>query len=62
MDDAMVEALHDSDDQLDALLCALLARAAELGRLQPIEDPAHAVTEGWIRLPVAGSLSQLVGE
>lgn len=49
----------DSDDQLDALLCALVARAADLDRLDPIGDHAAASSEGWIRLPISGPLSQL---
>lgn len=43
------------DDALDALVCALVARAAALGLVQlpaPAQRPAAAV-EGWICLPTA---------
>jgi predicted RNase H-like nuclease len=59
VDSSAVQIMRDSDDQLDALLCALIARAADLGRLQPVGDPASAATEGWIRLPLCGPLSAL---
>lgn len=49
------------DDPLDALVCALVARAVELGLCDPI--PAgnrwQAMREGWIHLPREGSLAQL---
>lgn len=41
----------DSDDCLDAMICALVARAYELERILPIADAAAAHTEGWIHLP-----------
>ena len=48
-DDA--EQLRASDDCLDALLCALVARARVTRRtLPPVEAP-HAAIEGWIHLP-----------
>ena len=70
LEQLLVEArwLHPSDDQrttllandnaLDALLCALIARAASLGLADecPDELKATARTEGWIHLPVADSL------
>jgi hypothetical protein len=59
IDPATTAQLRASDDHLDALLCALIARAGELGRLQPIRDPGCAANEGWIRLPLPGPLSQL---
>jgi hypothetical protein len=50
----------DNDDCLDALICALVARAADAGLLEPIDDPnGLAATEGWIRLPQADSLPRL---
>jgi hypothetical protein len=50
----------DNDDCLDALICALIARAAEQDLLEPIDDPdGRAPTEGWIRLPKPGSLALL---
>jgi predicted nuclease with RNAse H fold len=52
-----------SDDVLDALLAALNARAAQLGRtLAPAtdEDRELARVEGWIALPRAGTLAGLL--
>lgn len=48
-----------SDDVLDALLCAFVARAAQLGLTQlpqpDDEDDARKVAqEGWIHLPTGG--------
>ena len=50
-----------SDDMLDALVAALVARAAATGRCEPISpsDRQLAREEGWIALPQAGSLEQL---
>jgi predicted nuclease with RNAse H fold len=50
----------DSDHCLDALVCALIARAAALGLTHPPEDQRLARLEGWIHLPREGSLSRLV--
>jgi predicted nuclease with RNAse H fold len=49
-------------DLLDALICALVARAALLGATRPPvgEQAAVAAEEGWIHLPTA-STSALVG-
>jgi len=48
------------DDALDALVCALVARAAELGATgQPPGDSPLAAREGWIHLPRRGPLSGL---
>ena len=50
----------DNDDCLDALICALIARAAERGQLEPIDDPdGLASSVGWIRLPKPASLALL---
>jgi predicted nuclease with RNAse H fold len=52
-----------SDDVLDALIAALNARAAQLGRtLAPAtdEDRELARVEGWIALPRAGTLAGLL--
>jgi hypothetical protein len=60
---AQREACVRSDDCLDALVCALLARAASRGDTVAAEDPEHcrlALTEGWIHLPRPGSLDRLV--
>ncbi|MFV8243429.1 DUF429 domain-containing protein [Mycolicibacterium peregrinum] len=52
-----------SDDCLDALVCALLARAAALGETVAPDSPEHrdlAAIEGWIHLPRTGSLGRLL--
>jgi len=49
----------DRDDHLDALLCALVARAADLNRLRPVGDLERARQEGWIRLPWPERLARL---
>jgi len=56
-----VEACLASDDNLDAVVCALIARAAALGETvpPPPELERLAAVEGWIHLPRAGSLSRL---
>ena len=50
-----------SDDMLDALVAALVARAAATGHCEPIppDDQEIANEEGWIALPQTGSLDQL---
>ena len=55
---------RESDDALDAVVCALLARAADLGLTvgPPVGLADRAATEGWIHLPTAGSLGQLSGQ
>jgi hypothetical protein len=51
-----------SDDALDALIAAVVARAHAVNRCQPLasEFTHAALTEGWIALPMANSLSLLV--
>ena len=49
----------ESDDCLDALMCALIARAVEIGRVLPITDQARAADEGWIALPIRESIPDL---
>ena len=51
-----------SDDVLDALVAALVARAAAIGRCEPIPPADHrlAAEEGWIALPQSESLAVLV--
>lgn len=49
-----------SDHVFDAIVSALLARAAALGRTVPPEDDAMAGREGWIAHPTC-ALSDLVG-
>ncbi len=50
-----------SDDLLDALICALVARAADQRLTLPIPErfAELAREEGWIHLPVRGSLERL---
>lgn len=58
------EACVASDDPLDAVLCALIARAAALGLTEPPppEDRERARVEGWIHLPRKGSLGGLLAD
>jgi hypothetical protein len=51
----------ESDDRLDAVVCALVARAAERGKTVPPTDEQSRLAriEGWIHLPEPGSLSEL---
>jgi uncharacterized protein DUF429 len=56
-----IERCELHDDFFDALVCALIAHAADLGRVLPVADPERAVTEGWIALPLNESLSALSG-
>jgi hypothetical protein len=53
-----------SDDVFDALIAALVARAAAIGLVEPIpeDDRVVARREGWIAIPVSGSLPKLAGE
>lgn len=54
------ELLSASDDCLDALLCALVAKACHQRRTIPPIDPVLAGVEGWIHLPEApGVLEEL---
>lgn len=56
------EACVESDDALDAVLAAMIARAAAMGLtvLPPVEDVESAHSEGWIHLPQRGSLAALL--
>jgi predicted nuclease with RNAse H fold len=56
------EACVESDDTLDAVLCALIARATALGLTKPLaaEDRELACVEGWIHLPRMDSLGELL--
>ena len=51
-----------SDDMLDALVAALVARAVHIDRCEPIPPGDHALAteEGWIALPRSESLAELV--
>jgi hypothetical protein len=59
--DADDAAIRASDHAFDALVAAVVARAAQLGRTLPIPDElcAAARAEGWIHLPQAGFLAGL---
>jgi hypothetical protein len=50
-----------SDDALDALVAALVARAAALGLCEPPppEHAARAAREGWVALPASDALERL---
>ena len=52
----------DSDDCLDALICALVARAAERGVTEPPpkEIAVEARSEGWIHVPTRVAIHKLV--
>ena len=58
------EVCVDSDDALDAVLAAMVARAAAMGLTAApgVDDIESAHTEGWIHLPVANSLAALMAE
>jgi hypothetical protein len=52
--DGRLEQIAGEDDYLDALICALVARAAERRRTYRPESPLEverAEVEGWIHLP-----------
>ena len=55
---ALIEA---SDDVLDALIAALIARAQSIGAVEAIPPPLEkrAVSEGWIVVPSADALERL---
>lgn len=59
--DGLRDAVVQSDDVLDALVCALIARAVEGGLTQwPRPDQQDdALVEGWIHVPDRDSLGQL---
>lgn len=56
-----VELCIQSDDAFDALISALVARAAKQALIDPIpdEDAAFACREGWIAVPIKSSLARL---
>ncbi len=62
--DHLLDRVALEDDYLDALICALVARAAELGLTYPPEagtERERAQLEGWIHLP-SDSLDRLSAE
>jgi len=52
---------RSSDDAFDALIAALVARAAQMSLVEPIpqNDLQFALREGWIAVPLKCSLSKL---
>jgi hypothetical protein len=56
-DAQLVERCVSSDDELDALVSALMARVVDRRKAQRIANVARAKLEGWIHLPQAGSLA-----
>jgi hypothetical protein len=63
VNDGQLNHCLSSDDAFDALIAALVARAAALGLAEPIPegDRLSAKREGWIAIPVSGSLQKLAG-
>ena len=62
--DQLLDRVERQDDYLDALICALVARAAELGMTygpQPGKQHELARLEGWIHLP-SDSLDRLAAD
>jgi len=61
LDTAARQLCGASDDALDALLAALVARAAALGLCEgpPPEHAARAAREGWVALPAVDALDRL---
>lgn len=57
-----IDLMKASDDALDGLICALVARAAALGLTDgpPADDLELACEEGWIHLPTSDSLARMV--
>jgi len=62
MSPAYETACREDDDNFDAFVSALVARAAVLGLTDPIPRGMRwrAMREGWIHLPAADSLPRLV--
>ena len=62
MDDGGVELCRGEDDALDAVVAAMVARAAATGLVvaPPEEEMATVLREGWIAVPKPGSLDDLV--
>lgn len=58
-----VDLCRASDDAFDAVIAALVARAAAIGAVDsiPESEKASAVREGWIHVPAIGSLGLLAG-
>lgn len=61
LDDGVLLAVKENGDKFDALVAALVTRAAAIGCCEeiPPEDRKRAKREGWIALPKSGSLGRL---
>ena len=61
LDPHACKACAQSEDGFDALIATLVARASAQGLCEPIpdEDEEAAQREGWIALPLPGSLERL---
>lgn len=59
---ATARSLLADDDALDAFVCALVARAAQVGAVEavPMAHRTAAAHEGWIVLPAENALERLV--
>jgi hypothetical protein len=59
--DGHIARCRSSDDALDALIAALVARAAAVGLVEPVPTDLRpaALREGWISIPRPDSLDQL---
>ena len=59
--DLVTDCVVASDHELDALVCAIIARIVDAGFAEPVPDAYRAVaaTEGWIALPYPDSLVRL---
>lgn len=63
-DEATWGEIEGDDNRFDALICALVARAVARNQCReiPPQHRAHARVEGWIQIPLKGSLQRLLGE
>lgn len=63
MTEAALQACVEDDDDLDAFVSALVARALDIGLTDPIPHSLRwaALREGWIHLPATDSLERLGG-
>jgi predicted nuclease with RNAse H fold len=62
MKDDDLERCAELDDAFDAVIAALVARAAAVGLIERVVDADRALAkrEGWIAVPFAGTLAELV--
>lgn len=61
-EDTEVGLLHASDDCLDALLCALVAKACVDGATFKPDDEQTASIEGWIHLPMHADVLEALAQ